>query len=196
MTYDPNSGNWLLTNENSVATTQIGSLDEIQITANGPVVVNSFPMYDCMPTSVVPGPGDNLLVGCADHDGQTFPANEYIISNTASGNVSCVPANSGIQNAPPNANCLEITQVGGVDEVWYNPGDNKYYLAARDMLPSAVMGVIDAKTNQWLYNMPTGSNAHSISVDPSTNHAFVPLQAGTVCSTLASAGCVGVASEQ
>ncbi|MFZ0199834.1 MAG: hypothetical protein WB523_12785 [Candidatus Sulfotelmatobacter sp.] len=196
MTYDPNTGNWLLTNENSVATTQIGSLDEIQITANGPVVVNSFPMYDCMPTSIVPGPGDNLLVGCADHDGQTFPANEYIISNTASGNVACVPPNSGIPNAPANANCLEITQVGGVDEVWYNPGDNKYYLAARDFLPSAVMGVIDAKTNQWLANMPTGSNAHSISVDPSTNHAFVPLQAGTVCSTLASAGCVGVAAEQ
>ena len=39
MTDDPNSGNWLLTNENSVATTQIGSIDEIQITANGPVVV-------------------------------------------------------------------------------------------------------------------------------------------------------------
>ena len=57
MTYDPNSGNWLLTNENSVATTQIGSIDEIQITANGPVVVNSFPMYDCMPTSIVPGTG-------------------------------------------------------------------------------------------------------------------------------------------
>ncbi|MGO8795787.1 MAG: hypothetical protein ACLQLC_13270 [Candidatus Sulfotelmatobacter sp.] len=196
MTYDPNSGNWLLTNENSVANTVIGSLDEIQITANGPVVVNSFPMYDCMPTSIVPGPGDNLLVGCADHDGQTFPANEYIISNTASGNVACVPPNSGIPNAPANSNCQEITQVGGVDEVWYNPGDNKYYLAARDMLPTAVMGVIDAKTNQWLYNMPTGSNAHSISVDPNTNHAFVPLQAGTVCSTLASAGCVGVAAEQ
>ncbi len=196
MTYDPNSGNWLLTNENSVANTAIGSLDEIQITANGPVVVNSFPMYDCMPTSIVPGPGDNFLVGCADHDGQTFPANEYIISNTASGNVACVPPNSGIANAPANTNCVEITDVGGVDEVWYNPGDNKYYLAARDFLPNAVMGVIDAKTNQWLYNMPTGSNAHSISVDPSTNHAFVPLQAGTVCSTLASAGCVGVAAEQ
>jgi hypothetical protein len=196
MTYDPNSGNWLLTNENSVANTIIGSIDEIQITANGPVVVNSFPTYDCMPTSIVPGPGDNLLVGCADHDGQTFPANEYIISNTASGNVACVPPNSGIPNAPANSNCLEITQVGGVDEIWYNPGDNKYYLAARDMLPVAVMGVIDAGTNQWLYNMPTGSNAHSISVDPTDNHAFVPLQAGTVCSTLNSAGCVGVAAEQ
>jgi len=83
-----------------------------------------------------------------------------------------------------------------VDETWYNPGDNKYYLAARDMLPLAVMGVIDAGTNQWLYNMPTGSNAHSISVDPSDNHAFVPLQAGAVCSTLNAAGCVGVAAEQ
>ena len=199
MTYDPNSGYWLLTNENSVATTAIGSLDAIDLqlgTGNGPVVVNSFPMYDCMPTSIVPGPGDNLLVGCADHDGETFPANEYIISNTKSGNVNCVPQNSGIAGAPQNINCLEITQVGGVDEVWYNPGDNKYYLAARDMLPTAVMGVIDAGTNQWLYNMPTGSNAHSISVDPSDNHAFVPLQAGTVCSTLASAGCVGVAAEQ
>jgi hypothetical protein len=196
MTFDSNSGLWLLTNGNSVATTQIGSLDAIQITADGPVVVNSFPMYDCMPTGISQGPGDNFLVGCADHDGQSFPGNEYIISNTTSGNINCVPANTGIPNAPQNTNCIEVTQVGGVDETWYNPGDNRYYLAARDMLPVAVMGVIDAGTNQWLYNMPTGSNAHSISVDPSTNHAFVPLQAGTVCSTLNSAGCVGVAAEQ
>jgi hypothetical protein len=199
MTYDPNSNLWLLTNENSVATTQIGSLDAIQITADGPVVVNSFQMYDCMPTGISQGPGDNFLVGCADHDGETFPANEYIISNTTSGNITCIPPKNAVPGAPQQGlfiNCLEITQVGGVDETWYNPGDNKYYLAARDMLPTAVMGVIDAGTNQWLYNMPTGSNAHSISVDPSTNHAFVPLQAGTVCSTLNSAGCVGVAAEQ
>jgi hypothetical protein len=199
MVYDPNSGYWLLTNSNSVATTQIGSLDAIDLqlgTGNGPVVVNSFPMYDCMPTGIVQGPGENFLVGCADHDGEAFPANEFVITNTKSGNVACVPPNSGIANAPANSNCTNITQVGGVDEVWYNPGDNKYYLAARDMLPTAVMGVIDAGTNQWLYNMPTGSNAHSISVDPSTNHAFVPLQAGTVCSTLANAGCIGVAAEQ
>ena len=58
------------------------------------------------------------------------------------------------------------------------------------------MGVIDAGTNQWLYNMPTGSNSHSISVDPKTNHVFVPLQSGAVCSTLSSYGCVGVAAQQ
>lgn len=195
--WDPNSGYLLLTNENSVANINIGSVDIIdpRLTDTscggvscGPVVIDSIVIPNCMPTGVSHGPGNNFLIGCADHDGKSFPANEYIITYTPSNAVNC--------STPPLSNCIQINDVGGVDETWYNPGDNKYYLAARDMLPNAVMGVIDAKTNQWLYNMPTGSNAHSISVDPATNHAFVPLQAGTVCSTLASAGCVGVATEQ
>ena len=181
MTYNPNSGYWLQTNENSIGTTNIGSVDVIDLqlgTGNGPYVKDSFPMPNCMPTGITQGPGNNFLVGCADHDGESFPPNEYIIDGTS------------------GAILATINQVGGVDETWYNPGDNKYYLAARDMLPSAVMGVIDAKTNQWLTNMPTGSNAHSISVDPSTNHVFVPFQAGTICTTLTSEGCVGVVAEQ
>ena len=181
MTYNPNSGYWLLTNENSVATTNIGSVDVIDLqlgTGNGPVVINSFPMLNCMPTGITQGPGNNFLVGCADHDGEAFPANEYIIDGSS------------------GAILATINQVGGVDETWYNPTDNKYYLAARDFLPSAVMGVIDAKTNQWLANMPTGSNAHSISVDPNTNHVFLPFQAGTICTTQTSAGCVGVVAQQ
>jgi hypothetical protein len=181
MTYNPNSGLWLLTNENSIATTNIGSVDVIDLqlgTGNGPVVVNSFVIPNCMPTGITQGPGNNFLVGCADHDGESFPPNEFIIDGTS------------------GAILATINQVGGVDETWYNPGDNRYYLAARDMLPNAVMGVIDAKTNLWLANMTTGSNAHSISVDPSTNHVFLPFQAGTICTSLTSAGCVGVVAEQ
>ncbi len=199
MVWDPNSGYLLLTNENAIPVTNIGTVDVIdpRLTDTscggvscGPVVINSLVMPNCMPTSITNGPGTNFLVGCADHDGESFPANEYIINYTPSNTITCTsdPATS--------VNCIPINNVGGVDEIWYNPTDNKYYLAARDFLPSAVMGVIDAKTNQWLYNMPTGSNSHSISVDPKTNHVFVPLQAGAVCSTLASAGCVGVAAEQ
>lgn len=198
MVWDPNSGLLLLANENSVGNINIGSIDVIDPqladttcggVSCGPVVVNSIVIPNCMPTSVTHGPGNNFLVGCADHDGKAFPPNEYIVTFTAPGtSINCV--------TPPLANCVQINNVGGVDETWYNPTDNKYYLAARDMQPSAVMGVIDAKTNLWLYNMPTGSNAHSISVDPNTNHAFVPLQSGTVCTTLASAGCVGVAAQQ
>jgi hypothetical protein len=89
-----------------------------------------------------------------------------------------------------------ITNVGGVDEVWYNSGDNRYYLAARDMPTGPVMGVIDAKTNEWLVNVVTNSNSHSIAVDSTNNHVFVPLQAGPICTTQSANGCVGVYAQQ
>ena len=165
----------------SAADLTFGTVDVINPnlgSPNGPFVENSFDMPNCMPTSIVQGPGNNFLVGCGDHDGEAFPPNEYVINGT-SGKILAT-----------------ITNVGGVDEIWYNPGDNRYYLAARDMPNGAVMGVIDAKTNTWLENVPTGPNSHSISVDSNTNHAFVPLQAGPTCTTQSANGCVGVYAEQ
>lgn len=185
--FNPNSGRFLVTNSNSIAANSngtsltIGSVDVINPnlgSPNGPFVENSFPMPNCMPTSIVQGPGNNFLVGCADHDGEAFPPNEYVIDGT-SGQILAT-----------------ITQVGGVDETWYNPGDNRYYLAARDMPTGPVMGVIDAKTNQWLVNVGTGSNSHSISVDSGLNHVFVPLQAGPRCTTQSANGCVAVYAQQ
>jgi hypothetical protein len=179
--YDPNTGHFLLPNSNSTGVLNVGSIDEIDPrpgNPNGPVVINSVPLLDCMPTSMVQGPGDNFLVGCADHDGEAFPPNEIIINGTTLATVAV------------------ITNVGGVDEVWYNPGDNKYYVAARDMLPFPVMGVIDAETNLWLANLQVNTNAHSIAVDPKTNHAFMPQQAGAICGSIASAGCIDVIAEQ
>jgi hypothetical protein len=196
MTFDTGTGHVLLANENSIGVTNIGSIDEIDTRVGnntcggpcGPVVINTYVMPNCMPTGIVQGPGENFLVGCADHDGEAFPPNEYII-NLASGNtVNCASA--------PLVNCVAIYNVGGVDETWYNPGDNKYYLAARDMPNGPVMGVIDAATNEWLANVGTNANSHSIAVDPTTNHAFVPMQAGGICTTQSSNGCVGVVAEQ
>ncbi len=196
-TWDPVTGYFLLTNSNSTSTTVIGSLDVIDpLNPTGPVVINSFPIYDCMPTSIVQGPGDTFLIGCADHDGEAFPPNEFVISDTAAGNIACIPPGSGVAGAPANSNCVNITQVGGVDEVWYNPGDNKYYTASRDMPNGPVMGVIDAASNQWLANVPTNTNSHSVAVDPKNNHAFVPMQSGGICGTQSSNGCVGVIAEQ
>ncbi len=182
MVWNENTGMLLQTNGNSIPTaTNIGSIDVIDPrlgNANGPIVVNSFPIPNCMPTSIVQGPGNNFLVGCADHDGEAFPPNMYVIDGT-SGKI-----------------ITEITNVGGVDETWYNSGDNRYYLAARDMPNGPVMGVIDAGTNLWLENVPTNSNSHSIAVDSTNNHAFVPLQAGGICTSQSSNGCIGVYAEQ
>jgi hypothetical protein len=187
MAWNPNTGHLLLANPNSIGITNIGSIDEIdpRLTDTscggvscGPVVVNSFLVPNCMASGVVPGPGNDFLVTCADHDGEAFPPNEYIIDGTS------------------GAVLATINNVGGVDEGWYNPTDNRYYVAARDMPNGPVMGVIDAGRKLWLENATTNANSHSIAVDPVTNHAFVPMQSGGICTTQSSNGCVAVMAQQ
>ncbi|HEY2014613.1 MAG TPA: hypothetical protein VGH38_13980 [Bryobacteraceae bacterium] len=57
------------------------------------------------------------------------------------------------------------------DEIWFNPGDNRYYFGA------ASVGVVDAETNFPL-GFITYSGGHSIAVDSQTNRIFVPTAAG------------------
>lgn len=179
--FNPSTGHFLVTNANATPDLTIGTVDEIDPrigNPNGPVIVNTFPISSCMPTSIVQGPGTNYLVGCADHDGVAFPVNEIVIN----GNTGAVIAN--------------IPFVGGVDEIWFNPGDHTYYVAARDMPTGPVLGVIDADTNLWLQNVATNANSHSIAVDQSNNHVFVPMQSGGPCGTQSSNGCIGVFARQ
>jgi len=179
--WNPNTGHFLLPNANSSGDLTVGSIDDIDLrlgNPNGPVIVNHFLVSNCMPTSIVQGPGNNFLVGCADHDGETFPPNEYVINGTT-GNI-----------------LANIPYVGGVDEIWYNPGDNRYYLAARDMPNGPVLGIIDAASNKWMQNVPTNANSHSVAVDPSNNHVFVPMQAGAPCTTQSANGCIAVYAAQ
>jgi hypothetical protein len=179
--FNPNSGRFLVTNGNANGNLTVGTVDVINPnigSANGPFIENSFLMPNCMPTSIIQGPGNNFLVGCADHDGEAFPPNEYVIDGTS------------------GAIIATITTVGGVDETWYNPSDNRYYLAARDMPTGPVLGVIDARTNQWLQNVSTNANSHSVAVDSGNNHVFVPMQAGGPCGTQSSNGCVGIFAQQ
>ncbi len=180
--FNPNTGHFLVTNGNASPTDlTVGTVDEIDPrlgNPDGPVVINTFPTPNCFPTSIVQGPGNNFLVGCADHDGVAFPPNEYVIDGT-SGKIIAT-----------------IDKVGGVDEIWFNPGDNRYYLAARDMPNGPVLGVIDAIKNQWLQNVPTNANSHSVAVDSGINHVFVPSQSGGVCGTQSANGCILVYAQQ
>ena len=188
MIYYPPTHTFLLTNGNATADITVGSIDVIdplhKIIVSGvpryvPAVINSFPIYNCMPTSLNLGPGTDVLVGCADHDGRAFSPNTLIINGTT------------------GAVLTTINNVGFVDETWYNPGDNNYYLGARDMPTGPVLGVINAGTRLWLENVPTNGNAHSVAADPINNHIFVPLPSGgTNCETIAADGCVGVYAAQ
>ncbi len=146
-----------------------------------PVVTHKLQIQDCMPGSEIQGPGNQVLIGCITHDGMAFPAITFVYDFTTAINPTLVAS---------------FDQVGGVDEVWFNSGDQNYYLAARDMPTGPVMGVINATQNVWLMNARTNSNSHSISADSSNNHIFVPMQSGGPCGTQASNGCVGVFARQ
>jgi hypothetical protein len=189
MIYYPPTNMFLLTNGNATTDITVGSVDVIDplhaVTVGGvtqyvPAIVNSFPIYNCMPTGLNLGPGTDVLVGCADHDGRAFAPSTVIINGTT-GEV-----------------LTTINYVGFVDETWYNPGDNNYYLAARDMPTGPVLGVISAGTRLWLQNVPTNGNAHSVAADPINNHIYVPLPSGSSanCQSVAADGCVGVYAAQ
>jgi hypothetical protein len=188
MAYYPPTHTFLLTNGNTTGDITVGSIDVIDplhpvtvagVTRYVPVIINSFPIYNCMPTGVNVGPGTDVLVGCADHDGRAFAPSTVIINGTT------------------GAVITTINNVGFVDETWYNPGDGNYYLAARDMPTGPVLGVINASTHLWLQNVPTNGNAHSVAVDPISNHIFVPLPSGgNNCETAQADGCVGVYASQ
>jgi hypothetical protein len=119
---------------------------------------------DCHPAGLALAPGEKLLIGCSD------------------------PSRSLVIDAVSGAVIATILQVGGSDEVWFNPGDGQFYLAARNNPSGPVLGVIDAATATFRLSVSTATNAHSVSANPRNNHVFVPLTPGPKCGS----GCVGV----
>ena len=114
-------------------------------------MVDLFRVTDCSPAGLALGPHQHLLLGCSD------------------------PSRTVVMSARHGRIVREILEVGGSDEVWFNPGDDKFYLAARDNPSGPVLGVIDAETNQFVTSAPTAFNSHSVAVNEHDNHVFVPL---------------------
>ena len=83
-----------------------------------------------------------------------------------------------IMNALTGAVINVIRAVGGGDEVWYNPGDRRFYVTGVDSAatpPVQSLGVINARTSTWLQNVPDvrGKNAAAF---PETNQIFTVVQ--------------------
>jgi len=116
-------------------------------------VTHELPLILCFPHGLAVGPNQEMVVGCSKEK----------------------DARSIILNVRTGAVVATLTEVGGSDQVWYNPGDQRYYLAARANPGGPVLGVVDALTHKWVENIPTTKDAHSVAVDPTTNQVFVPL---------------------
>jgi len=145
-------------------------------TANSPAVVlgafdpatrtGVIALNACGPNGSTLGPNANILLGCTP---QNNP-NDVI--------TLVINAVSRLQTP--------IANITGSDEVWFNSGDNRYYLGASrncKVFPGpcpaasqqqAVLGVIDAATNALLEVVPQSSGSHSVAADSKRNLIFVP----------------------
>jgi DNA-binding beta-propeller fold protein YncE len=145
--YDPASGMMF----QAVPGTKDQEGGEIAVIDDGQMAVTAtYPLNNCTPHGLAVGPSHQLLVGC-NVEGHTM-----IIDDT-------------------NGRTLaDFNQTGGSDEVWFNPGDNRYYLAERN---SQLLGVIDALTDTFVENVQAGIGVHSVAADSNTNHIFMPVSA-------------------
>jgi hypothetical protein len=148
-------------------------------------VVKTYEVDNCTPGGLALGPNNEALIGCSGSFG-TPATTQSVIINLLTGATTSIP------------------QVGGNDEVWYDPSTHHYYLGARSNLtsgkPNPVLGTIDALTKIYDGGVSTSTTAHSVAADRRSHHVFVPIgfvppgsAAGTdstnPCPT---AGCIGV----
>jgi hypothetical protein len=120
----------------------------------------------CNPNGATVGPEDNLLLACTPQ-------------NSPSNTISLVIDARTKKQTP-------VVHITGADEVWFNKGDNRYYLGSnRDCTipgtpcPAAsqqtpALGVVDADTNLLIEKVPQSSNSHSVAADSQHNRIFVP----------------------
>jgi DNA-binding beta-propeller fold protein YncE len=120
-------------------------------------IVRSIAVAECQPSGLAIGPRSRLCVGCNKNAIAAGYAPRTLILDLEVGSV------------------VRVDEVGGSDEVWYNPGDQRFYIAASGMTGGPVLGVIDAVTRRWITNVATANDAHSVAVDATSGLAFVPM---------------------
>lgn len=153
------------------------TLPTVNATGTGPgdiVVINpktekiekviSVAEFDCSPSGLAVGQDEHVVVACG---------------NTGSGTNTSFPLILDV--ASEHELGAGINQVGGGDEVNYNPGENEFVVSANAEGVSTnptVLGVINGKSGDWIQNAPANGlastgRAGNLAALGSNNHVFV-----------------------
>jgi len=142
-------------------TSTIGAFDS---TTNTGVV----PLSGCGPNGATVGPNSNLLLGCTPQNNPSDTTSLVINAKTK--------------------NTATVNGFTGSDEVWFNAGDNRYYLAAARACGKgggcpappgtrnpggAALGVVGADSI-LIEKILQSQNSHSVAADSKRNLIFVP----------------------
>ena len=154
----------------------------VRLTLPVPTAANGFkifPLGNCDPTGLDLGPGTDMAVSCRQGTAGV-PLTVLILNRT-------------------NGTVLATVNAGGGDQIWYDAGSNRYYLAASRWTASGkssgagctaaspctpVLQIIDAASRTLVKTVETGNNAHSVAVDPATRLVYMPISSAS-----APAGC-------
>lgn len=195
--YDHASASFYVNNDGSTANPR-GELDVIPVSAilagtpTNPVTLTIpatagtpgspwkiFPEGNCDPTGIALGYGNDVAVSCRQGvKGELLTV--QILDRT-------------------NGNRLANLNAGGGDQIAYDAGTNRYYLAASRWTANGLSSgascsaaspctprliVIDAGTRSVVTKLPSGNNAHSVAFDAANHRAYLPSSSAT-----APAGC-------
>src|SRR5262249_19222719 len=118
-----------------------------------------IPLADCnAPQGMAVGPDHQILLGC---------------------NGANATASTAGFDERHGKTIKAFANESGSDEVWFNPGDNHYFLARSAGVGGQFLGVIDAESLTADASVPTNAtgkgNAHSVAADPERNQVYVPI---------------------
>ena len=135
------------------------------------------PTADCLgPQGLAIGPQREILLGCSN------AGQGSVIINELTGDL--------VRNLPG---------LNGNDEVWYNPGDNHYFLAGSNHnlalpTPGPILGVADQSGDPAVEDASptTAAGSHSVAADPVKNQVYVPGNKSATALCGSSNGCIAV----
>ena len=112
---------------------------------------------NCRPQGLEGGRGTNFILGC-----------------NAGSKGSKIPPMAAIFDSKTEKMIPVTDKFGGADMAAYNKKLGLYLVGGREAPGGPSVGVIDAKTNKWIENIPVPPNPHSVAADNRTGHVFVP----------------------
>lgn len=151
--------------------TTLSAPTAVQVAFNPATNTGVLPLHSCGPNGASVGPRDNLMLGCTPGNNPSDTVTQVINATTK--------------------NFVNVGNITGSDEVWYNKGDNRYYLGASKSITTtsvcsnpdpfaspqrfcAVLGVVNGTTNFFIEAIPQSANSHSVAADSERNRIFVP----------------------
>jgi len=116
--------------------------------------------------------------GCNGNAGMALgPSSQALLGCSNAG------PNSVIINIKTGAIIAKLAGETGADEVWYNPGDNQYFMGNGNHLtgtsPSPQLGVVDPTKPREDSSPASAVGSHSVAADPVFNQVYVPVSSTT-----------------